>query len=257
MVLTNDSQQLKSRKKVMFLDESGNHGLVRIDRQYPLFVLGGVIFDEVYARDILEDRVRKFKLELFGRDDLILHTADITRNRNGFERLKEPGFRARFYYQLNEMMRELDYKVVGCVIKKDEHLKRYGFGAIDPYMLSLDILVERFCFELETSSTSGVIVAEKRSPVLDRELDVAWLNLKIQGTQFVQAKTIDERISSLVSRDKRENIAGLQVADLVVSPIGRHVLGKSSHEDWAIVEGKFRRRFGRYEGAGLVVLPNE
>lgn len=32
-----------------------------------------------------------------------------------------------------------------------------------------------------------MIVAEKRDPTLDRELDLAWLNLKIQGTRFLQA----------------------------------------------------------------------
>ncbi|KAF0109472.1 MAG: hypothetical protein FD149_2830 [Rhodospirillaceae bacterium] len=32
-----------------------------------------------------------------------------------------------------------------------------------------------------------MIVAEKRDPTLDRELDLAWLNLKIQGTRFLGA----------------------------------------------------------------------
>lgn len=74
-----------ARLKVMFLDESGNHGLIKIDPLYPVFVLGGVIVDRDYADDELTDRVRRFKMNLFGRDDLILHTADITRNNNGFE----------------------------------------------------------------------------------------------------------------------------------------------------------------------------
>ena len=56
-------------------------------------------------------------------------------------------------------------------------------------------------------------------------------------------------------RGKHENIAGLQLADLVVSPIGCFVLGKPAKEEFRIIEGTFRRRGGRYEGAGLVVLP--
>ena len=105
-------------------------------------------------------------------------------------------------------------------------------------------------------ASGGVIVAEKREPTLDRQLDVAWLNLKIKGTRFLQAKAIEKRILGLNLRDKSENIAGLQLADLVVSPIGRHVLGKSAKEDWRIVESKLRRNpKGSYEGYGLVVLP--
>jgi hypothetical protein len=56
---------------------------------------------------------------------------------------------------------------------------------------------------------------------------------------------------------KRDNIAGLQLADLVVSPIGRFVLGKPVHEDFRVIEPKFRRRQGDYRGAGLVVLPKD
>jgi hypothetical protein len=58
--------------------------------------------------------------------------------------------------------------------------------------------------------------------------------------------------------NKNRNVAGLQLADLVVSPIGRHVLGKPPKEDWRIVESRLRcNRRGDYRGYGLVVLPRE
>jgi hypothetical protein len=242
--------------KVLFLDESGDHNLTVIDPQYPLFVLGGVIVDKDYAEGELTREVNAFKQELFGRTDIVLHTADITRNRNGFERMQETAFRELFYEKLNELMRKLNYMVVACAIRKDEHLSRYGVAALDPYLLSLDVLVERLCFEVGDMPGGGVILAEKRDPTLDRQLDVAWLNLKIKGTRFLQAKAIERRILGLNLRDKSENIAGLQLADLVVTPIGRQVLGKSLKEDWHIVESKLRRGpKGKYEGYGLVVLP--
>ena len=242
--------------KVLFLDESGDHNLSVIDPQYPMFVLGGVIMDMDYAKRELTDALDAFKREMFGRTDIILHTADITRNRNGFEPLKEREFRARFYERLNVLMQRLEYSVVACAIRKNNHLSRYGVAALDPYLLSLDILVERFCFDVGRNSGGGLIVAEKRDPTLDRELDLAWLNLKIQGTRYLQATDIEDRIMALNLRAKKDNIAGLQLADLVVSPIGRHVLGKPDKEDWRIVERKFRRnRHGKVEGYGLVVLP--
>ena len=53
-------------------------------------------------------------------------------------------------------------------------------------------------------------------------------------------------------------IAGLQLADLVVSPIGRFVIGKESRKAYNVIEEKFRRRAnGEYRGAGFVVLPKE
>jgi hypothetical protein len=56
----------------------------------------------------------------------------------------------------------------------------------------------------------------------------------------------------------RFSSAGLQLADLVVSPIGRHLLGKPDNDDWRIVNSKLRRsRAGKVEGYGLVVLPKQ
>ena len=211
--------------KILFLDESGDHNLSIIDPQYPLFVLGGVILDKAYAEGELTSRLDALKRDVFGRTDLILHTADMARNRNGFERMIAPDFRAHVYGALNAVVRDLKFTAVACVIRKDEHLARYGLAALDPYLLCLNVLVERFCFELGKSG-SGVIVAEKRGPTLDRELDIAWLSLKIQGTRYAKATDIETRIAGLSLRAKSENVAGLQLADLVVSPIGRHVLGK-------------------------------
>ncbi len=242
--------------KVLFLDESGDHNLSVIDSQYPLFVLGGVIMDQAYAEGELSRQLDALKRSLFGRTDIILHTADIARNKNGFERLKEPAFRERFYDEVNAFVRQLEFQVIACAVRKDQHLRRYGVAALDPYMLSLDVLVERFCFEVGAVSGGGIIVAERRDPTLDRQLDLAWLNLKIQGTRHVRARVIEERLVGLNIRSKSDNIAGLQLADLIVSPIGRHVLGKSAKNDWEIIKNKFRRGTdGRIEGFGLVVLP--
>lgn len=242
--------------KIMFLDESGDHNLRLIDRQYPLFVLGGIIVDKEYAEGEMTHELAAFKRELFGNENLILHTADITRNRNGFEKLKDPVFRQEFYIRLNNLMGELQYTVVACAIRKDHHLSRYGVAALDPYLLSLDVLVERFCMEVGNVEGGGLIVAERRDPTLDHELELSWLNLKIQGTRYFQARQIEERILGLNLRDKKSNLSGLQLADLVVTPIGRKILGKTVKEDYRIVESKLRRSSkGKIEGYGLVVLP--
>lgn len=242
--------------KVLFLDESGDHNLSVIDPEYPVFVLGGVILDKEYAEVELTDALNEFKRELFGSTEVVLHTADITRNRNGFERMQDTGFRNWFYQRLNDLMRNLTYSVVACVVRKEEHLARYGLAALDPYLLSLDVLVERFYFDISTGGNRGIIVAERREPTLDRGLELAWLNLKIRGTRYLQAKVIEDRITALNLRAKRDNIAGLQLADLVVSPIGRHILGKPDREDWRVIAGKLRRSpQGRVEDYGLVVLP--
>jgi len=244
--------------KLLFLDESGDHSLDKIDPEYPVFVLGGVMVDEEYAKGELTQRIQKFKRDLFGRDDIILHTSDIIRVRKGFNQLTDKAFRQKFYNSLNDLMQSLEYTVVACAIKKDKHLAQYGLNALDPYLMSLNVLIERFCFEIDDNN-EGQIIAERRGPTLDNELELAWLNLKISGTQYLRASDIQKRISQLILRDKKANIAGLQLADLVVSPIGRYVIGKSPMDDWSIVESKFRRQPSQqdYIGSGLIILPKK
>jgi hypothetical protein len=241
--------------KVLYLDESGDHNLAVIDPQYPVFVLGGVIVDQDYVEGRLASAIDQFKWKMFGRTDIVLHTADITRNRNGFERLKDSSFRDRFYEELNLMKSELEYTVVACAVRKDEHLASFGVAALDPYLLSLDTVVEQFCFCLDDEG-EGVIVAEMRGPTLDRQIELAWLNLKIQGTKHIQAVDLERRIKAFNLRAKSSNLAGLQLADLVVSPIGRYVTGRPAKADWKIVREKIRADVGgQIAGYGLVTLP--
>ena len=245
---------------VLFLDESGDHSLDKIDPQYPVFVLGGCIVDLDYHERHIVSEVKKFKNKVFNRDDLILHTADIARRKGVFRALTNKDFRAYFYKEINKLMSSLSYTVIACVIKKEDYLKRYGIAAMDPYMLSLKILVERFIFEIKSkgSTEKGIIIAESRDETLDNQLRLSWIELRTGGTEYLSAAEVRRQLDELHIRNKSKDIAGLQIADLIVSPIGRHVLGKQEKADWEIIKEKFRRsRDGRYKGFGLVVLPKK
>ena len=242
--------------KVLYLDESGDHNLTVIDSNYPLFVLGGVIVDKDYADGPLVEAIDQLKHELFGRTDILLHTVDITRSRNGFELLKDPIFRNYFYEKLNTLVMELDFTAIACAIRKTDHFRHYGAAAIDLYRLSLHALSELFCDEIGEVRNGRMIVAESRNPTLDQDLKRSWSSLRRRNSGYSGAGMIRDRICSLTFRDKKENIAGLQLADLVVSPIGRHILGKQDKDDWLIVEQKLRRGpCEEVEGYGLVLLP--
>ena len=91
--------------------------------------------------------------------------------------------------QLNALMADLQYTVIACAIRKEDHLARYGVAALDPYMLSLDVLVKRFCFEAGHTG-SGVIVAEKRDATLDRELLIRRSLVRVQVEEPLDSEWI-------------------------------------------------------------------
>ena len=244
--------------KVLFLDESGDHNLAVIDTNYPVFVLGGVIVDQEYAEGPLVEAFNQLKLNLFGRTDIVLHTADIVRNRNGFEGLKDAEFRSLFYNELNSLMQKLHYEVVACVIRKKDYFERYGPNAIDPYRLGLRVMVEWLCNATGAGQGAGrgTIIVEKRGEPLDQDVGDTWRILRTRGSRYTEADVIRETIDSLELLDKKENIAGLQLADLVITPVGRHVLGKPDKDDWQIVSQKLRRGpNGHMENYGLFIFP--
>ena len=78
----------------------------------------------------------------------------------------------------------------------------------------------------------------------------------LRGRKKCSGKTIDKRLAGLKFHTKSDGISGLELADLMVSPIGRRILGKQDKEDWRIIERKLvRDDAGNYKGVGLKILP--
>lgn len=246
---------MSDKNLFMYLDESGDHSLEKVDPEYPVFVLGGLIVDEDALHEQIEPSFRTLKNLFFGDEEIILHTADIVRNKGVFAVLKETEIRQNFFQALNQRMAQLPYLVVACAIRKDRLIEKYRDNAHNPYFYALHILVERFVMELRGQKKVGHIVAEARDTAENKRLLDEWDRISFSGTRYASSRRIAKYIRSFSIADKKENICGLQLADLIVSPIGRTIIGKKSKEDWEIIKGKFRRGRRGIEGRGLIVLP--
>ena len=244
--------------KVLFLDESGDHDLVNIDPEYPIFVLAGCIMDLDYENKVLTSSLNKFKEELFRDSKIILHLADYTRNKTCFGNLCDKSFREKFYAGLNKIIRDSDFSLIACIVDKKEHIKHYK-NALDPYLLSLEVVLERYIMFLKRNKEKGIVIAESRGQQLDNQLNLAFLDLKISGTRFLRPIDIVDTVIDFRIRKKDENIAGLQLIDTIISPIGRRYLNrKNFYINYDIIKNKFRRHdCGKYRGYGLVILPRK
>ena len=247
--------------RTLYIDESGDHNLTKIDPNYPIFVLGGVLVEDTYHDDVIEPQLDALKRECFGDAEVVLHLYDVKKKRKAFAGLQNPQAWNDFWGRMISLMEGWEYTVIACAIDKTAHVKRYGDQARDPYNFALEIVLERLAMHLRDVQDKATVIAETRRPDLDRELMSVYAELSNQGTGFrgsyIGADEIRERIAGFSLRRKNENLAGLQLADFVLSPIGRHILGKRDANGWRIVRSKFRRDpdTGKHDGWGLVKLP--
>lgn len=234
---------------LIFIDESGDHNLSlqKLDNKYNLFVLGAFcISEEDYI--MFEKKFNTLKTEFFGSYDFIIHTAEITRpNRSEDPRNKffnNPDFRKKFYSAMNELIAETHFSLIICAIDKEKLIKKYGeFNAEDPYLFSIENLLNRILWK---NKTGNKIFPEKRGYPLDNMLELQILKYKTSWTAFHRGAEVSKWVEEFVMKDKKANLAGQQMIDLLVTPIGRHILGKPYREgneiDYNIIKTKIARK---------------
>ncbi len=242
----------------MFLDESGDHSLNPIDVNFPVFCLTGCIFEKNYYHEVARGKIDEFKMLFWGRTDVILHSHEIRKRKGDFSILNDPHIRTGFYEKLNELISGLDFRILACVILKNDHKAKYG-NPINPYYLSLNFLMERFCMFMrkEDGFCRGFITAESRGKQEDDLLITEYQRLRNSGNQYLDSMS---NITGLTMQKKIENIAGLQIADLAAYPIASKVLRPDTvNQSFEILEKKIETappQKGRVIlGYGLKIFP--
>lgn len=238
---------------IIYIDESGDHGLKTIDPEYPVFVLPCCIFRKSHYIGNVVPLVQSFKFRFFGHDAVVLHSRDIRKQNPPFGFLKSEAKRASFMEELTGLIDEIPFVLVTAVIKKEE-LRRRNVDPANPYDIALTFCMERVFAYLRDQGdherTTHVVV-EKRGDKEDDELELAFRRI-VQGENYLGALPLQ-----IIFADKKINSSGLQIADLVAHPIGRHILKpEQPNRAYDVIEPKFRRSpGGRTQGYGLKIFP--
>ena len=127
---------------LVFVDESGDHGLDSIDPNYPMFVLAFCI---VRKRDYIEQvvpSVQAFKLKHFGHDNVVLHERDIRKDIGAFGFLKTRDTKSAFLDELTDILAAAPFTLICSVIRKEAMKARYHFPE-NPYHVALGFGLER------------------------------------------------------------------------------------------------------------------
>ena len=192
------------------------------------------------------------KFNYFGHDIVVLHSSEIRKQSGPFKVLLNPTIRDELINSLGSALSLARFSLIASVI--DKLLTTQYAKPENPYEIALRFCLERvfsFMRDQGQGDRSSSIAVECRGQAEDNSLELAF------------RRTVDgynrwgKMPFEIIFADKKTNSTGLQIADLVSHPIGRHHLNPAQPiRSFDVVSKKFRRGPNGCEiGWGLKMSP--
>lgn len=244
---------------VVYVDESGDHSLASVDKDYPVFVLALCIFHKRHYAEKIVPAVEKLKFNYFGHDSVVLHENEIRKQKGDFAFLAHRPTRDAFMAGLTSIMEASNFILIACVVDK-ARLNRAAGAASNPYHIALGMGLEAlrgFLAEKGQDAVKTHVVVECRGKKEDAELELEFRRICDGDNPGNRVLPFD-----VVFADKKTNLAGLQLADLVARPVGLNYLRPTQpNQAFEVLKKKFFCDGGRagvgagFEDVGLVIYP--
>ena len=240
---------------LVFVDESGDHGMATINPDFPLFALAFCVFPKAAYVDEVTTAVRRLKIETFGHDLVVLHEHDIRKKAGAFAMMSKE-LREAFLNRLSAIIEAAEFKLVVVVVDKRE-LHLTDASAANPYHLALLFGLERvhrLLIEQGQGSRLAHLIVEARGKREDTGLELEFRRI-CEGDNGLACPLPFK----LVMADKRTNSEGLQIADMVARPVAISVLRPDQpNRAMTILQSKlWRGPDGQVSGNGLKCFPEK
>ncbi len=217
----------------MYIDEVGNPDLKSSDDPNHRFLsLTGVIIELGHVAAVVQPDMEALKAKYFRShpdDPVIFHRKDMVNRRGSFVALRDDRVREAFDRALIGLLSKWDYTVITVCLDKKKHRETYRVWTYDPYHYCLAVLLERYVYFLNRRRARGDVIAESRGGKEDIRLKGSFERLFIRGTDYLDATQISAALQSrqLKVKQKANNIAGLQLADLIAHPSRNEILSEN------------------------------
>jgi len=263
-----DTLEERSR---LYIDESGDHVFRHLDdpsHRY-LCVLGSWFRGRDYGE--FHSALQAFKQRHIPHspdDPVVLHREDIVGRHRSFWRLRDQQVAEAFDRDLLDLIRSAEFRICAVLIDKKHLLDRFDVPS-HPYNLALGFMLQRYCGFLNYINRRGDVMAESRGGTEDRVLKDSYVRVYKGGAWMRRAPFFQQALTSkeLKLKQKRANIAGLQLADLLAHPVRQTMLlekqripgplSEFARKMAAIAEARFNRHLydQRVWGYGKVWYP--
>jgi len=265
---------VRSSKYRIYIDESGDHvfrdEVAMQDPSHRFLALAGCFFEgESYKK--FHESFEALKQKHFPHnpdDPVILHRSDMINCKGPFWRLRDEARRQAFEGDLLAALEDTDFLMIAVVIDKLVQKRSYPIPW-HPYNMALGFMLQRYCGYLNHIGKRGDVLAESRGKTEDRILKGAYEHIHNNGDMHHKATWFQQALTSnsVKLKQKKANISGLQLADLVAYPARQDILIERGYVEEpseafgrriaTVLEGKYNKHLydGRIEGYGRVFFP--
>jgi hypothetical protein len=229
----------------LYVDEVGTDDLGHLDEDHERYLsLTGIAMKIDDARDDLTPKMNWIKTTVFGHDaddPVIFHRRKIVQRKQAFGILNDETKRDLFDRAMMRIFQSCPYSVITVVIDKRAMVRKANWRERHPYHYLMAILADKYTRFLERKGSIGDIMPEARMGKKDAQLQAAYEAVRRDGVFYVSGAQICRAIPSqnLKLRPKSDNIAGLQLADLLAHPSHMLVRERQGH---AVQLGNFCQR---------------
>jgi len=239
---------------IVYVDESGDHGISSIDPDYPVLVLSFCIFSkQEYSHKIIPS-FKTLKFKTFGHDMVIFREHDIRKKLGAFSRFNKEQ-REAFLEEIGNIIRTASFTLIAVVIDKMKLVNFYTSPA-HPYHLAMEFGLERvyrFLKEKRQGKKLTHFIFEKRGSREDQQLELEFRRVCDGNNYFHKPLPFQ-----IIFADKKVNSDGLQLADMTARPIGLSVIRPDQkNKAMEILKRKFyTNRVGNFINFGLKIFPH-
>ena len=214
----------------LYIDEVGNGDLkgAATDPNVRYLGLTGVLTKQALHSRVIQPQLDELKSDLFGHTPatpVVLHRRELVRREGPFAVLRDAGRQAEFDERILSLFTSWPYLVITVLIDKKAHLEAYELWHFDPYHYCMRCMVERYVMYLRSKRWRGDVMIEARFKSADKKLKASFAKIYAEGTENIKGATVRQTLLSgdIQMKPKSENIAGLQLADLIAHPSARHM----------------------------------
>ena len=249
----------------IFIDESGRSEPKSPDR---VFALGAV---SMRQDDIDSYRIaaNELKMHFFGRTDFTFHEPQM-RNHEELYSFGGDEYRRKVYCEaLDELVAETNFVAFGVGIRKGAFAE-FMDGGSDPYLpfdvyaVAIHMLLERYVDYLASSSgtlTFGRVTFESQGSKEDAEHQHEYVNLLLQGTQWVPEGAFRNWLETAGRFEKKSGTDPMELADMFSRDLYEWTRGDchaATPRRWDAFGRKiYRRGDGRMGRFGVKVFPDQ